>query len=117
MVEEELEMVRTWLYNRDLLDDPNGKELPPVQALCRFQALSKCQFRDTIVRTTQCTFLHCQLPFEDKFVAVQINIGWVWDPKYHYHLAPGLICLYDELFLLILLLLLLLLLFWELLFE
>ena len=26
------------------------------------------------------------LPCEDKLVAIQMNIGWVWDPKYHYHL-------------------------------
>ena len=32
------------------------------------------------------TFLHHLLPWEDKLVAVQMDIGWVWDPKYHYHL-------------------------------
>ena len=40
--EEELEMAQAWLHDRDLLDDQNGKELPPVWALHRFGALSKC---------------------------------------------------------------------------
>ena len=31
-------------------------------------------------------FLHRLLPWEDKLAAVQTDIGWVWDPKYHYHL-------------------------------
>ena len=26
------------------------------------------------------------LSYGDKLVAVQMDIGWVWDPKYHYHL-------------------------------
>ena len=26
------------------------------------------------------------LPCEDKLVAIQIDIRWVWDPKDHYHL-------------------------------
>ena len=26
------------------------------------------------------------LPHSDKLVAIQMKIGWVWDPKYHYHL-------------------------------
>ena len=25
-------------------------------------------------------------PCEDKLVAIQMDIRWVWDPKYHYHL-------------------------------
>ena len=33
MVEEELEMLLIWLSHRDLLDNPNGKELPPVPKL------------------------------------------------------------------------------------
>ena len=28
MVKEELEMARAWLHDQDLLDNPNGKELP-----------------------------------------------------------------------------------------
>ena len=28
------------------------------------------------------------MPWEDKFAAVQTDIGQVWDPKYHYHLDP-----------------------------
>ena len=28
--------------------DNNGKELPPKRALCRYRALSKCQFGDTV---------------------------------------------------------------------
>ena len=34
--EEELETAWAWLCNQDLLDDYNGKELPPEWALCRF---------------------------------------------------------------------------------
>ena len=34
--------------------------------------------------TTRRTFLHRLLPWEDKLAAVQMDIGWVWDPKYHY---------------------------------
>ena len=26
------------------------------------------------------------LPWEDKLAAIQTDIGWLWDPKYHYHL-------------------------------
>ena len=33
MVEEELEMVLIWLSHWDLLDNPNGKDLPPVPKL------------------------------------------------------------------------------------
>ena len=86
MVEEELEMVWAWLYNQDLLDYPNSKVLPPKWALCRFWALSKCQFGDTLGEAIQNGFLHCLLPYEDKLVAVQMDIEWVWDPKYHYFL-------------------------------
>ena len=42
MVEDEVEMAWKVLHNRDLLDNLNGKELPPVWLLCRFWALSKC---------------------------------------------------------------------------
>ena len=86
MEEQELETMRTWLHNWDLLDDPNGKELPLEFALSRFWALSKCQFGDTVGQTTLHTFLHHLLPYEDKLAAIQTDIGWVWDPKYHYHL-------------------------------
>ena len=85
-MEKELEMVWTWLCILDLLDDPYSKELPPDQALHRFWVLSKCQFRYTIGEAVQCAFLHCLLPCEDKLAAVYTDIGWVWDPKYHYHL-------------------------------
>ena len=44
MADEELEMVQTWLCDCNLLDNPNGKELPPDQVFHRFQAFSKCQF-------------------------------------------------------------------------
>ena len=37
-----------WLDLLDLLNDPNGKVLPPEWALCSFWALSKCQFRDPV---------------------------------------------------------------------
>ena len=75
-----------WLHDQDLLDDHNGKELPLEWALCRFWALSKYQFGDTVDETTQHTFLHHFLPCEDKLTAVQMDIRRVWDPKYHHHL-------------------------------
>ena len=48
LAEEELEMARAWLHDRDLLMDYNGKELPLEWALHRYWALSKCQFGDTV---------------------------------------------------------------------
>ena len=84
LAEEELETAQTWLYDRNLLDDYNSKELPPNRALHRFQALSKCQFEDTVDKATWHAFLRCLLPYEDKLSAVQMDIRWVWDPKYHY---------------------------------
>ena len=41
---------------------------------------------DTFDEVTQHDFLCRLLPWEDKLVAVQTDIGRVWDPKYHYHL-------------------------------
>ena len=84
--EEELEMAWAWLHDRDLMMDYNGKELPPEWALCRYRALSKCQFGDTVDEAAWRTFLCHLLPWEDKLAAVQMDIGWVWDPKYHYRL-------------------------------
>ena len=82
-VEEELEMAWAWLREQDLRMDYNGKELPPEWALHRYQALSKCQFGDTVYEAAQCTFLRHLLPWEDKLATVQTDIGWVWVPKYH----------------------------------
>ena len=76
-MEQELEMTLAWLYDRNLLDDPNSKELPPDRALCRFQALSKYQFGDTIGEAIWHAFLHHLLPCGDKLAAIQIDIGWV----------------------------------------
>ena len=70
-------MVRAWFHDQDLLEDHNSKELPPKWALHRFRALSKCQFGDTVDEATWRTFLHHLLPWEDKLVAVQTDIGWV----------------------------------------
>ena len=84
MVEEELEIAWAWLHNRDLLEDPDSKELPPEQALCRFWVLSKCQFGDTVGEAIQHDFLHRLLPCEDKLAAIQMDIRQIWDPKYHY---------------------------------
>ena len=75
MVEEELEMVWTWLYDQDLLDNPNGKELPLEWVLYRFQAFSKCYFRDTVGKTIRWAFLYHLWPCEDKLAAIQIDIG------------------------------------------
>ena len=30
--------------------------------------------------------MRCLLPWEDKLVAIQTDIRWVWNPKYHYFL-------------------------------
>ena len=68
--EEELETAWACLRDRDLMMDDNGKELPPEWALCRYRALSKCQFGDTVDEAAQRTFLHCLLPWEDKLAAV-----------------------------------------------
>ena len=49
--------------------------------------LYKCQFGDTIGEAMWHTFLCRLLPCEDKLGAIQMDIGWVWDPKYHYYLV------------------------------
>ena len=59
---EELDMVLAWLYNRDLLIGTNNKDLLPEYAVCRFWALSKCQFGDTIGEDAWLAFLHCFVP-------------------------------------------------------
>ena len=59
----------------------NGKELPLEWALCRYQALSKCQFGETVDEAARCAFLCHLLPWEDKFAAIQMDIRWVWDLK------------------------------------
>ena len=86
LVEEELEMVRAWLCNCNLTIDYNGEEVPLEWAFCRYRALSKCQFGDTVDEATWHIFLHHLLPWEDKLAAIQMDIGWVWDLKYHYRL-------------------------------
>ena len=77
MAKDKLEMVWAWLCDQDLLDNPNGKELPPNCALHRLQALSKCQFRDTVGEAMGRAFLHHLLPCEDKLAAIQMGIGKV----------------------------------------
>ena len=84
--EDELETARAWLHDRDLMMDDNGNELPPERALCRYRALSKCQFGDTVGEAARHAFLCRLLTWEDQLAAIQMDIGWVWDPKYHYHL-------------------------------
>ena len=74
LVEEELEMVRVWLRDRDLMMDFNGKEFPLEWALHRYQALSKCQFGDTVDEAARRNFLGGLLPWEDKLAAVQMDI-------------------------------------------
>ena len=64
--------------------DDNGKELPPARALCRYRALSKCQFGDTVGEAAWRAFLRNLLPSKDQLAAVQMYIGRVWDPNYHY---------------------------------
>ena len=63
-------MARAWLRDRDLTMDDNGKELPPEWALCRYRALSKCQFGDTVDEAAWRTFLRHLLPWEDKLAAI-----------------------------------------------
>ena len=63
--EEEVEMAWAWLHDRDLMMDNNGKELPPERALCRYRALSKCQFGDTVDEAARHAFLCRLLPWED----------------------------------------------------
>ena len=82
--EEELETAQAWLCDRDLTMDDSGKELPLEWALCRYRALSKCQFGDTVDEAAQRAFLRHLLPWEDKLAAIQMDIGRVWDPKYQY---------------------------------
>ena len=53
---EELETAWAWLYDQDLLMDHNGKELLLERVLCRYRALSKCQFGDTVGEATQHAF-------------------------------------------------------------
>ena len=50
--------------------DDNGKELPPEWALCRYRALSKCQFGDTVDEAARRAFLGHLLPWEDKLAAI-----------------------------------------------
>ena len=64
-MEEELETARAWLRDRDLTMDDQGKELPPEWALCRYRALSKCQFGDTVGEAAKRAFLCHLLPYED----------------------------------------------------
>ena len=49
-------------------------------------ALSKCQFGDTVGEAASHAFLCHLLPYEDQLAAVQMEIGQVWDLKYHYRL-------------------------------
>ena len=69
-MEEELEMAWAWLCDRDLTMDDNGKECPPEWALHRYQALSKCQFGDTVDEAAQRAFLRHLLPWKDKLAAI-----------------------------------------------
>ena len=68
--EEELEKARAWLRDRGLMMDDNSKGLPPEWALCRYRALSKCQFGDTVDEAALRAFLCRLLPWEDKLVAI-----------------------------------------------
>ena len=70
-------MALAWLYDQELLDDHIGMELSLEWGLCRFWAISKCQFGDTVDETTQCAILRRLLPWEDKLMAIQTGIGWV----------------------------------------
>ena len=85
-MEEKLEMVQIWLHDQDLLDNPNGKELSLEQALCKFLELSKCQLGDTIGKAPWHAFLCHLLLCGGKLTAIQMNIRWVWGPKYCHHL-------------------------------
>ena len=79
-------MVCIWLHDCGLLADPNGMELLPKWALCRFWAFSKCQFGDTVGEAAWHAFLYHLLPCEDKHAAAQMDITQLWDPKFDLHL-------------------------------
>ena len=68
--------------------DDSGKELPPERAPCRYWALPKCQFREQLMRLHSApSCLICYLGRTNlRPSTVQTDIGWVWDPKYRYHL-------------------------------
>ena len=85
LAEDELEMARAWLHDRDLMMDYNGKELPLEWAFCRYRVFSKCQFGDThLMKPHGVPSCAIFLPWEDKLAAVQMDIGQVRNPKYHY---------------------------------
>ena len=63
--EEELEMARAWLCDRDLTMDDKRKEFPPERALHRYWALSKYQFGDTVGEAARRAFLCHLLPYKD----------------------------------------------------
>ena len=69
-----------------MLVDDSGKELPLEWVLYRFWVLSKYHFGDNIGEAMWHNFLHYLVPCEYKLTVVQIDIGWVWDPKYYYQL-------------------------------
>ena len=79
-------MAWAWICDQDLTIDNNGKEIPPERALHRYRALSKCQFGDTVDEAAWHAFLRRLLPWEDKLVAIHMDIRRVYEPKYHYHL-------------------------------
>ena len=79
-------MAWAWLHNRVLTMDYNGKEIPLEWALHRYWALSKCHLGDTVGEAARHDFLLHLLPWEKKLAAIQMDIGWVWEPKYHYPL-------------------------------
>ena len=60
--DKEPEIVHAWLHDLDLLIGFNGKDLPLEQVVCRFWALSKCHFWDTVVEAIWCTFLCYLVP-------------------------------------------------------
>ena len=67
---EELEILKAWLCDQDLLVGVNSKELPPEYAACRFLTPSKYQFGETLGETEQQSFLCHLVPFRDKLVVV-----------------------------------------------
>ena len=67
-----------------MLISAESKELTPEGSIHRYRVLAKYQFGDTIGEAIWCAFLYYLVPCEDKLMVVQIDIRWVWDPKYHY---------------------------------
>ena len=74
---DEPDIAWTWIHDQVLLFGADSKEQPPEGVVHRFWVLSKYQFRHTVGKAIWCTLLRCLVLWEDKLMAVQMDIGWV----------------------------------------